>query len=192
MTKPLTNQTQTLAKTLAYLPQHRTVYWSLTVYEVVMLGRMPYQRAFYPPQPDDHEQVEQVMQQLDVSQFAQRRFHQLSGGEQARVLLARALAQQPAVLLADEPASGLDPAHQIAMMRTFQRIVAEGCIILVALHDLNLAARYCDQVVLLQKGRIFKEGTSQAVMTAENLKALFGVDTEVMTLRERPAICVTG
>jgi iron complex transport system ATP-binding protein len=182
----------TLAKSMAYLPQQRVVHWALPVSEVVMLGRMPHQRAFYPPNTRDHDVVQQVMAEMDVTEFAQRPFQTLSGGEQARVLMARALAQEPKVLIADEPANGLDPAHQIAMMRYFQCIVAGGCTVLLSVHDLNLAARYCDRLLMLDQGTIYQDGAPEAVMTAEHLQRLLHITADIREVDGRLAVSVVG
>ncbi|MEZ5534018.1 MAG: ABC transporter ATP-binding protein [Thiolinea sp.] len=181
-----------LAKSMAYLPQQRVVHWALPVADVVMLGRMPHQRAFYPPNQRDHEVVQQVMAEMDVSQFARRPFQTLSGGEQARVLIARALAQEPSLLIADEPANGLDPAHQVAMMRYFQCIVAGGCTVLLSVHDLNLAARYCDRLVMLDEGKVYQDGTPEVVMTAEHLQQVFNVRADIRHIDGCLAVSVVG
>ncbi|MDX1786311.1 MAG: ABC transporter ATP-binding protein, partial [Roseovarius sp.] len=99
----------------------------------------------------------------------------LSGGEQARVLIARALAQETPLLLADEPIAGLDPAHQIATMQTFSRLAAEGKSVLVSLHDLGLAARHCTRLILLGQGRLIADGTPRDVLTPDNLGEVFGI-----------------
>lgn len=181
-----------LAKTMAYLPQQRVVHWALPVSDVVMLGRMPHQRAFYPPNQQDHSVVQRVMQEMDIAEFAARPFQTLSGGEQARVLIARALAQEPAVLIADEPANGLDPAHQVAMMQTFGKIVANGCTVLLSVHDLNLAARYCERILMLDQGQIYRDGAPTAVITPENLRGLLGIAADIRTVDGRLAVSVVG
>ena len=181
-----------LAKTMAYLPQQRVVHWALPVSDVVMLGRMPHQRGFYPPNKQDHAVVQRVMAEMDITEFAARTFHTLSGGEQARVLIARALAQEPTVLIADEPANGLDPSHQVAMMKTFGRIVEGGCTVLLSVHDLNLAARYCDRIIMLDQGGIYQDGAPEQVITAEHLKGLLNIEADIRRVGGRLAVSVVG
>jgi len=173
------DSTTALAKVMAYLPQQRTVHWDLSIQEVVMLGRLPHQQTFQPPSDEDKAIVAQAMKTMDVAQFVDRSFEKISGGEQARVLIARALAQQPQLLLADEPTNGLDPAHQIRMMKTFQQIVDSGCTVLVSLHDLNLAARYCDRILLLHEGQLAHDDLTAAVLTTDNLRETFAIDTAI-------------
>lgn len=163
------------ARKLALLPQERTVHWPLHVHDVVMLGRMPYRSLLGRPSETDRQAVAQAMRDMHVDQFATRPFSQLSGGEQARVLIARTLAQDPDLLLADEPVNGLDPAHQISLMTTLQTIVAAGRTIIVSLHDLTLAARFCDRLLLLHEGRLVGDGTAETVLSADNLAHVYGI-----------------
>ncbi len=116
---------------------------------------------------------------MDIAGLAERPATELSGGEQARVLAARAVAQDTPVLLADEPVSGLDPAHQIAMMAALRRLATRGRAILVSLHDLTLAARWCDAIVMLREGAVAVAGTPDEVMTAEWLARVYGVTARI-------------
>jgi iron complex transport system ATP-binding protein len=112
---------------------------------------------------------------MDVSPLADRPATELSGGEQARVLAARAIAQDTPVLLADEPASGLDPAHQMTMMAGLRQLSTKGRTVLVSLHDLTLAARWCDRILLMRDGSVAAEGAPADVLTAERLRDVFGI-----------------
>jgi iron complex transport system ATP-binding protein len=143
---------RTLGREIAYLPQERAVHWPLTVRRLVLLGRLPFRARVAGPSVDDARAVDEAMAAMDVSQFADRPVTELSGGERARVLLARALAQRPRFLVADEPTTGLDPAHGLTLFAQFVRMAAEGRAVVVALHDLSLAARYCHRVLLLKAG----------------------------------------
>jgi len=163
------------ARILAYLPQARVVGWRLNVRDLVGLGRLPWRTFAARPTAEDSAIVERALALMDVAHLADRPATELSGGEQARVLAARAVAQSTPLLIADEPASGLDPAHQMMMMRALRRFAAEGRAILVSLHDLTLAARWCDRVVMLKEGRIAAEGTPEAAMTAGRLADVYGV-----------------
>jgi len=163
------------ARLLAYLPQARVIGWRISVRDLVGLGRLPWRQFGVRQTAEDAMIVERALELMDVVHLADRPATELSGGEQARVLAARAVAQSTPLLVADEPASGLDPAHQIMMMRALRRLAAEGRAILVSLHDLTLAARWCDRVIMLKDGRIAAEGSPERVMTAEHLASVYGV-----------------
>jgi iron complex transport system ATP-binding protein len=161
---------------IAYLPQERTIGWPLSVEKVVGLGRLPWRAFGKGLSPEDLAICRAAMEETDVAHLAARPATELSGGEQARVLAARAIAQDTPVLLADEPASGLDPAHQMTMMAAFRRLASgKRRAILVSLHDLTLAARWCDRIVMLKDGRVAAEGTPDETMTAETLRGVFGI-----------------
>jgi iron complex transport system ATP-binding protein len=115
----------------------------------------------------------------------------MSGGERARVLVARALAQQPAALLADEPAAGLDPAHQLGLFRHFTSLASAGRTVVVALHDLSLAARFCHRLVLMQAGRIVAAGTPQDVLQVGHLAAVYGIRARHVTVEGVPVVLAT-
>ena len=163
-----------LARGIAYLPQERVVHWPLAVERVVALGRLPH-RIGMMPNARDRTAVDAAMQTMDVSGLAQRPVSQLSGGERARVLVARALAQESRVLIADEPTAGLDPSHALGLFGTFRQLAAEGRAVIVALHDLTLAARFCHHVVLLVGGRVAASGPAADVLQPGTLSAAFNV-----------------
>ena len=167
------------AKTIAYLPQDHTIGWPLSVERVVGLGRMPWQPFGRAPDDGDRSICAEAMAIMDVAHLARRPATELSGGEQARVLAARAVAQATAILLADEPASGLDPAHQMTMMMALRGLAARGRAILVSLHDLTLAARWCDRIVMLKEGAVAAEGPPDATMTAQNLRDVFSITARI-------------
>jgi iron complex transport system ATP-binding protein len=127
----------------AWMPQNREIAWPVSVDTLVTLGRIPH----LPAGPRDREAVEGALARLELGPFRNRIATQLSGGEQARVLLARVLAQETPLILADEPIAGLDPAHQIATMEVFAALASEGRAVIVALHDLGLAARHCTRLL---------------------------------------------
>ena len=164
------------AARIAYLPQEREIAWAVPVETVVALGRAPHRPAFAALGAADRAAIDEAMRRMDVEPFRHRIATELSGGEKARVLTARALAQDTPLLLADEPTAGLDPAHQIALMRRFAELAAGGRSVVASLHDLGLAARWCSRLVLLDKGRIVADGPPSAVLTPETLRAVYGVE----------------
>lgn len=164
-----------VARRIGYLAQDARLAWPLSVYDVVALGRLPWRRAWTPLANDDREAVLDAMRATDVEDLAQRSTTELSGGERARVMLARVLAGRPEVVLADEPVAGLDPAHQIDVMQLLVRRAREGAAVVVVLHDLTHAARYADRVVLLLDGRLHADGTPSEVLVEDTLRACFGI-----------------
>lgn len=163
------------ARQAAWMPQAREIAWPVSVETVVMLGRIPHLASGEKPSQADHEKVEQVLDQMDLTEMRHRAATQLSGGEQARVLVARALAQDTPLLLADEPVAGLDPAHQIAAMQIFAKLAQHGKSAIVSLHDLGLAARHCTRLILLGNGGLVADGIPQEVLTPDRLADIFGI-----------------
>ena len=166
------------ARTLAYLPQARGAVWQIKVADLVQLGRLPHRAGWWQgPTAEDRTAVTEAMAACDVANLAERPVTELSGGELARVYLARVLATRPGLLLADEPAAGLDPAHSLDVMQLFRRRAAEGLSVVVTLHDLSLAARFCDKLVLLDRGNCAAVGAPSSVLTAERLRSVYQVET---------------
>jgi iron complex transport system ATP-binding protein len=181
-----------LARTLAYLPQERDVHWALSARNVVALGRLPHQPAGAGESAADRAAIAAAIASMDIAALADRPVQEMSGGEKARVLLARALAQEPRVLVADEPAAGLDPAHQLTLFQHLARFVADGRSVLVALHDLSLAARFCHKIVLLHDGRALAAGAPGAVLTPEHLGLAYGIEAQYRTIDGIPAVLPLG
>ena len=163
------------ARRAAFLPQEREIGWPVSVARLVALGRAPHRPALARETAGDRAAIAAAMTRMDVARFAERPATELSGGERARALIARALAQGAPLLLADEPAAGLDPSHQIALMETFSALASEGRAVLASLHDLGLAARWCDRLILLDRGRLVADGPPRDVLTPERLGAVYGV-----------------
>ena len=163
------------AQRIAYLAQGGGVHWPVTVERVVALGRLPHLGAWQSPGSADADAVARVMRQTGLETLAERRFPTLSGGEQARVLLARALAVEPEVLLADEPVAALDLGHQLEVMELLQAHCRTGGSSVVVLHDLRLAAHFCDRLQLLAEGRTLASGAVDEVLTREHLEQAYGV-----------------
>jgi iron complex transport system ATP-binding protein len=165
-----------LSRAVAYLPQERAVHWALPVERVVALGRLPHRRTPAAHDSDaDLQSIARALRVMDLQHLADRPVDRISGGELARTLIARAFAQETAIVLADEPTAGLDPAHGLALFSAFERLAAEGRGVAVALHDLSLAARFCHEIVVLTEGRVAATGPARAVMTRETLEPVFQV-----------------
>jgi iron complex transport system ATP-binding protein len=177
-----------LARVLAYLPQERTVHWGLTARAVVGLGRLPHRAFAAGESAADRAAIIAALAAMDVTHLADRTVLELSGGERARVLVARTLAQDAAVLLADEPAAGLDPAHQLALFEHFTRLAGAGRTVVVAMHDLSLAARFCHSIVLMQAGRVVAAGAPAHVLTASHLAAVYNIEAHVRMLDGIPVV----
>jgi iron complex transport system ATP-binding protein len=164
-----------LARRIAYLPQGATCHWPMAVEQVVALGRLPHRRPWAPVSSHDRACVARAMRTTDVEQFRGRSVAALSMGERARVLVARAVAGEPRILLADEPVAGLDPAHQLEVMAMLERMAADGAAVVVVLHDLTLAARHCSRLALLGAGRLVASGDARTVLSTEHLRDCFGI-----------------
>lgn len=165
----------TFARKIAYLPQGAEIHWPLTVERLVALGRLPHLSAFQDPLDQDRTAIDRAMQETDVSHLAGRTVTTLSGGERGRVLIARALAGEPEILLADEPVAALDPYHQLQVMKLLAQIAQSGAAVLVVLHDLLLAARYCEHLVLIDDGKLVTDGPPEAVLSEQNLRDVYRI-----------------
>ncbi|MDE4175316.1 ABC transporter ATP-binding protein [Phaeobacter sp. PT47_59] len=163
------------ARAVAWMPQAREIAWPISVERLVALGRLPHLAMGQKMPPQDQAHVDAAIARLDLDAFRERAASRLSGGEQARALIARALAQDTPLLMADEPIAGLDPAHQIATMKVFGDLAAEGRSVMVSLHDLGLAARHCSRVMLLAKGRLLADGAPRDVLTPPLMAEAFGI-----------------
>lgn len=167
------------ARAVAWLPQTREIAWPVSVETLVMLGRVPHLGAGQSPRADDHAAVSEALAAMDLTGFATRPATALSGGEQARVLMARALAQNCPLIMADEPVAGLDPRHQIATLAHLQSLTQSGKAALVSLHDLGLAARFCDRLILMDRGQKIAEGPPEDVLTEDHLRRAFGITAHI-------------
>lgn len=171
------------ARLCAFVEQFANTPERLTVRDAVALGRIPFQSAWQTtPTPEDIAITDAALAELGLAAFANRLYHSLSGGEQQRVQLARALAQAPHLLLLDEPTSHLDIQAQLLVLDLLRRRSRAGCTVLLALHDLNLAARYCDHLVVMRAGAVVAEGAPTAVLTPELLLNVYGVHAAIVQL----------
>ncbi|WP_189531102.1 ABC transporter ATP-binding protein [Streptomyces roseolilacinus] len=165
-----------LARTLAAVVQESAADFDLTVRDVVAMGRTPHKRLLDGDTAEDRLLIESALESVDATGLADRRFDHLSGGERQRVLIARALAQRPALLVLDEPTNHLDIRHQLDVLGILRELPAT---VLVALHDLNLAAYYCDRLYVLRDGEVTASGSPSDVLTPELLAEVYGVTAEV-------------
>lgn len=176
-----------IARLLGYVPQSSAHTFPATVFDTVLMGRRPH--LGWRSSQGDTEKVWEALRLLQIEKFAMREFNEISGGEQQRVLMARALAQEADVLLLDEPTSSLDVRHQLEVMEIVRKLVDEKSLsAIVAIHDLNLAARYCDRIVMLKKGNIHIAGDPFSVLTTENVEAVYGIESFVSNDSDRPYI----
>ena len=168
-----------VAATLALVPQIAPYTYGFTSIELVLMGRYPHLGRFQIEGREDDRIARDAMRLTETEQFADRTLDTLSGGERQRVFVARALAQQPRILLMDEPTANLDILHQLKVLDLVRRLVADGLTAVAAIHDLNMAARYCDKLVLLNKGHVLAEGSPADVLTPDTIESVFGVHSAV-------------
>ena len=157
---------------MAVVAQHSTVNFDFSVLEMVLMGRSPYKGLLDRDQLDDYEIARHALAQVGLSDFESRNFNTLSGGEQQRVILARALAQRTECLVLDEPTNHLDIKYQLELMTIVKRLDAT---VVSAIHDLNLAAIYCDRIIALKDGHIVCSGTRQDVLSSDTIHRKYGV-----------------
>ena len=170
-----------LAKKISYVPQSVFTSFSMDVFDVVLLGRRPH--LSWRISESDRDKVSETLRYFGLEDFAFRRFDQLSGGERQRVIIAKAVAQDPCLLLMDEPTSDLDLKNQIEVMKRMREFVSDpnqSKSALIAIHDINIAARFADRILLLHHGKIIAEGTPDDVLTVENIAEVFGVTSEIV------------
>ena len=164
------------AKRFGYLPQGHVVHWPLPARDIVALGRYPH-GATDPARlsPKDQDAVQRAMQAVDVMDFSDRRVTELSGGERSRVALARALAVEAPIILADEPTASLDPRHQIDVMKNLRATADTGVLVIVVTHDLGLAARFADHVLVLREGRLVSQGAPSEALSEQVMADVFRI-----------------
>ncbi|VUT24589.1 MAG: Cobalamin import ATP-binding protein BtuD [Candidatus Methanolliviera sp. GoM_asphalt] len=167
-----------LAKLLGYVPQRAVNVLPCSVFDAVMIGRRPY--IGWGSGKKDREVVFEILKLMGLGDMALRSFDGISGGEMQKVLIAKALAQEPAVLLLDEPTSNLDLRHQLEVLKIIGEVVKEEKVsALMAMHDLNLASRFSDRIVLLKEGKVYDVGDPGSVITQESIRSVYGVEAIV-------------
>jgi iron complex transport system ATP-binding protein len=176
-----------IALCMSYVPQATTVGMAITVFDFLLMGRRPHVR--WSVSDHDVEMVTKAIQLLGLQDLAFRKTTQISGGERQKVLIARALAQEPSILLLDEPTSSLDLRHQMEVMELVRTLARErGMGVFMALHDLNLAARYCDKIVMLKDGSIVGEGTPSELLVPSIIQSVYGIEVSIHQEGEVPYV----
>jgi iron complex transport system ATP-binding protein len=168
-----------IARYAAFVPQDTAIDVAFTTRDIVAMGRNPYLGRFQPETPDDRAAIEWALAATATQHLTARFVQELSGGERQRVMLARALAQQAPLLLLDEPTANLDVAHQLEMLSQIQSVVHDNRGALIALHDFNLAARFCDRILMLADGHLVAQGKPEAVITEDHLATYFHIRAKV-------------
>jgi iron complex transport system ATP-binding protein len=179
------------ARHLAYLPQGHSFSWPLPAGEIVALGRYPHADPFSPVSDQDREAVAHALEITGTKDFADRIVTTLSGGERARVALARVLATQAKVLLADEPIMSLDPRHQFVVMDVLRHAARAGGAVLAVIHDLALASRYATRVLVLEKGRIVADDRPELALNPQRIAEIFGVEVDMIRIGDAQVPLVT-
>ena len=174
-----------MAKIVGYVPYSANDTFPLTVVDTVLMGRHPH--SHWKSLDSDLDIVYETLKLLDIEDLAMRSFNELSAGQHQKVMLARGLVQEPKILLLDEPTSNLDIKHQMEVTRIMRELSQEKQIIVVMIsHDLNIAAKYSDTMIMLSEGTVYAVGTPKEVLTKENIQAVYDVDSEVITSHGRP------
>lgn len=175
------------SQTIAYVPQRIASGWSVEVFDAILVGRRPYMG--WRPTRHDLRVVDGIIEKLGLGELVHRDLTELSGGEQQKVVFARALAQEPKLLLLDEATSALDVHHKLELLAAVRNEVTErGVVVVMAIHDLNLAAAHTDRLQLLDRGRVREEGSPSLVLTEKNLRDVYGVSARVGDVEGRPHV----
>ncbi|BAI97681.1 ABC transporter [Sphingobium sp. TA15] len=181
-----------IARRIAYLPQGQSLHWPLAVERLVALGRMPHLGPLSRLSLEDEALIDAALARADALHLKGRVATELSGGERARVLLARALAVGAPALIADEPLAALDPGHQIDVMDLLKAEARAGSLVVTVLHDLGMAARYCDRLVLMDRGSPVADGPPLEVLTERNLAQVYGIVARIEADGKWPLILPVG
>ncbi len=175
--QPLKNYTRRdIAQQVSFVPQDTSINYAFSVKEIVAMGRNPHLGAFQPEAEQDLAIIAEALEKTDLASLADRPVDQLSGGERQRVFIARSLAQQTSVLLMDEPTASLDLCHQLEILSLLRNLAEQGHLVIVAIHDLDMASRFCHRLVIMSKGTIAAEGKPHDVITPQNLRDHFAIE----------------
>lgn len=167
-----------IAQLIAYVPQYNGTFFNINVLDTVMMGRLPYAGRSYSKK--DREIVYNILEKMNLEKFAFRSISEMSGGERQRVFIARALAQQPKIIILDEPTSSLDLHNQLFILKIIEDLAKrDNLTIIMIIHDLNLASMFCSKLVMLKEGKIFAQGNSVDVLTEENISKVYKVSSKI-------------
>ena len=176
-----------MAKKMAFVPNSVSSIFSMTVAEAVLMGRYPH--SGWVTSAEDLQIVEEMISTMHLEDLAERNFRELSAGQTQRVVIARGLAQEPEILILDEPTSNLDVKHQMEIMNFLSNYSKKmGIKVIMVCHDLNITAAFADRIVMMHQGRIFADGTARQVMTAENIREVYDVNARVIDVEGKPHI----
>lgn len=167
-----------IAQLIAYVPQYNGTFFNINVLDTVMMGRLPYAGRSYSKK--DREIVYNILEKMNLEKFAFRSIREMSGGERQRVFIARALAQQPKIIILDEPTSSLDLHNQLFILKIIEDLAKrDNLTIIMIIHDLNLASMFCSKLVMLKEGKIFAQGNSADVLIEENISKVYKVSSKI-------------
>ncbi len=176
-----------IAKKIGYVPQSSSSLFMLKVFDMVLLGRRPH--STWNSSEEDQKKVLKALSQLNIEHLAMKNYNELSGGQQQKVIIARAIAQETEVLLLDEATSNLDMRHQLEVMDIVRRLVDTiGVAAIMIVHDLNIAARYSDKIIMMKDGEIVAAGTPHEVLTEKNISSVYGVEISINHIHNRPYV----
>jgi len=176
------------AKYIGYVPQDIFYDFDFTCYDIVMMGRTPYLNRFQSEKLEDKQIVRESMEITNTWQFKDKSIKELSGGERQRVYIARALAQRPKIMLMDEPVSHLDIKYQLEILNLIKDLTLKGILVITVLHDINLAAQFCDKIFILKDGKIEASGKPKDVLNVKNIKNVFETDVVIFEDSETGSI----
>lgn len=170
-----------IARKIAVVPQTNEVHFAFTVRDIVTMGRMPFQSMMGGASSEDERIVDEAIERTGLSKYADRHINTMSGGERQRVIIARAIAQAPKIMLMDEPTLHLDICMQFDALNLVHKLSREtGMTVVIVSHDLGMVARYCDRIVMIHDHGIYAIGSPDEVLTPENMRVVFNVDAELM------------
>ncbi|MBR2254422.1 MAG: ABC transporter ATP-binding protein [Candidatus Methanomethylophilaceae archaeon] len=181
-----------IAKLCTTVPADTPLDFALTVRDFVSLGRAPFINSLWWESEDDEQIVDKAMWDLGITKYADRRLHELSSGERARVLVAKGVVQTPKLMLVDEPSAHLDIKYKVQVMEILRDLTRKGLTVLIASHDINLLTRFCDRIMLLSKGKILAYGKPNDVVTAESIREVFDIEVELVESNGVVYILPTG
>ncbi|GAA3936262.1 ABC transporter ATP-binding protein [Litoribacillus peritrichatus] len=181
-----------IAQYISFVPQDTSIDYAFSVREVVAMGRHPHLKSFEPEGEYDQSRIMHAMEKTDLLKMADRSVTELSGGERQRVFIARALAQETPILILDEPTASLDLCHQLEVLALLKTLAREGHVIITAIHDLNMAARFCDRLIILANQQVVADGKPEEILTESHLRQHFSVEARVDKSDEDGFIRITA